>query len=156
MSLSSWLVAGIVPGIERQPLKKLAVDEEAALLKLLHRWREEAEESRDAGSSALQSPLRLGVERLSGLARPGSRRAASRPTSFHASSCSGVSRASGVPRLTGSTPRLLKRSLSWLAARRSVITAKMVAIPTMKDEDAKRPNREACPHRRSEVGSSTE
>jgi hypothetical protein len=27
MSLSSWLVAGIVPGVERQPLKKLAVDE---------------------------------------------------------------------------------------------------------------------------------
>jgi|SRR6516164_7403797 hypothetical protein len=38
MSLSSWLVAGIVPGIERQPLKKLAVDE-SALLRLLHRWR---------------------------------------------------------------------------------------------------------------------
>jgi transposase len=35
------LVAGIVPGVERQPLKKLAVDE-SALLKLLHRWREEA------------------------------------------------------------------------------------------------------------------
>ena len=29
MSLSSWLVAGIVPGIERQPLKKLAVGESA-------------------------------------------------------------------------------------------------------------------------------
>jgi transposase len=41
MSLSSWLVAGIVPGVERQPLKKLAVDE-SALLKLLNRWREEA------------------------------------------------------------------------------------------------------------------
>ena len=41
MSLSSWLVAAIVPGVERQPLKKLAVDE-SALLKLLHRWREEA------------------------------------------------------------------------------------------------------------------
>ena len=26
MSLSSWLVAGIVPGVERQPLKKLAVE----------------------------------------------------------------------------------------------------------------------------------
>ena len=39
MSQSSWLVAGIVPGIERQPLKKLAVDENA-LLKLLHRWRQ--------------------------------------------------------------------------------------------------------------------
>jgi hypothetical protein len=33
-----------VPGIERQPLKKLAVDE-SALLKLLHRWREEAEKA---------------------------------------------------------------------------------------------------------------
>src|ERR1700730_3654334 len=41
LSLSSWLVAGIVPGVERQPLKKLAVDE-SALLMLLHRWREEA------------------------------------------------------------------------------------------------------------------
>ena len=28
-----------MPGVERQPLKKLAVDE-SALLKLLHRWRE--------------------------------------------------------------------------------------------------------------------
>src|SRR5262249_60830358 len=41
MSQSSWLVAGIVPGVERQPLKKLAVNE-AALLQLLHRWRKEA------------------------------------------------------------------------------------------------------------------
>ena len=44
MSQSSWLVAGIVPGVERQPLKKVAVDE-SALLKLLHRWREEAEKA---------------------------------------------------------------------------------------------------------------
>src|SRR5580692_12724542 len=41
MSLNSWLVAGIVPGIERHPLKKLSVNEEV-LLKLLHRWRDEA------------------------------------------------------------------------------------------------------------------
>src|SRR5260221_528815 len=44
MSLSSWLIAGIVPGVERQPLKKLAVDE-SALLKLLNRWREEGEKA---------------------------------------------------------------------------------------------------------------
>src|SRR5437016_3335941 len=44
MSQSSWLIAGIVPGVERQPLKKLAVDE-SALLKLLNRWREEAEKA---------------------------------------------------------------------------------------------------------------
>src|SRR5260370_7929903 len=41
MSQSSWLVAGIVPGLNRQPLKKLATDE-AALLQLLYRWRDEA------------------------------------------------------------------------------------------------------------------
>ena len=44
MSLSSWLVAGIVPGVERQPLKKLTVDQ-SALLKVLNRWREEAEKA---------------------------------------------------------------------------------------------------------------
>src|ERR1700726_1624286 len=44
MSQSSWLVAGIVPGVERQPLKKLAVDE-SALLNLLNRWRMEAEKA---------------------------------------------------------------------------------------------------------------
>ena len=57
MGQSSWLVAGIVPGVERQPLKKLAVDE-----------------------SALQSPSRL-AETASGW-RAGSRRAASRLTSY--------------------------------------------------------------------------
>src|SRR4026209_412272 len=41
MSLNSWLVAGIVPGIERHPLKKPAVDEHA-LLKILRRWQAEA------------------------------------------------------------------------------------------------------------------
>ena len=42
MSQTSWLVAGIVPGVERQPLKKLGLDEHA-LLSLLGRWRGEAE-----------------------------------------------------------------------------------------------------------------
>jgi len=41
MSQSSWLVAGIVPGLERHPLKKLAVDE-GSLLRLLQRWRDQA------------------------------------------------------------------------------------------------------------------
>lgn len=36
MSQSKWLVAAVVPGIERQPLKKLDPDAEA-LLKLLQR-----------------------------------------------------------------------------------------------------------------------
>src|SRR5260221_9770506 len=43
MSQSSWLVAGIVPGIERHPLKKLEPSEED-LIRLLMRWRAEATE----------------------------------------------------------------------------------------------------------------
>src|SRR5437868_15526936 len=41
LSLKSWLIAGLVPGLARQPLKKQSADAEV-LLALLHRWREEA------------------------------------------------------------------------------------------------------------------
>src|SRR3981189_1314839 len=41
MSQSSWLVAGMLPGIERQPRKKLEPSPER-LLGLLHGWRDEA------------------------------------------------------------------------------------------------------------------
>ena len=41
MSKTSWLVSGAVPGVERQPLKKLAPDA-TALLRLIERWRSEA------------------------------------------------------------------------------------------------------------------
>ena len=41
MSQSSWLVAAIVPGLGRHPLKKIEPDQEA-LLRLLRRWRDEA------------------------------------------------------------------------------------------------------------------
>ena len=33
MSQSKWLVAAVVPGVERQPLKKLNADEEALFVK---------------------------------------------------------------------------------------------------------------------------
>src|SRR2546423_2589087 len=41
MSQSSWLVAGMLPGIERQPRRKLEPSPER-LLALLHRWQDEA------------------------------------------------------------------------------------------------------------------
>src|SRR5881396_3476605 len=41
MSQSSWLIDGVVPGIERQPRKKLEPSAERPL-GLLHRWRDEA------------------------------------------------------------------------------------------------------------------
>src|SRR5258708_38036901 len=41
MALASWLVAGMIPGVDREPLKKIAPDPEE-LLQLLYRWRDEA------------------------------------------------------------------------------------------------------------------
>ena len=41
LSLASWLVAGLVPNLSRQPLKKLRSDPEA-LRGLLLRWQEQA------------------------------------------------------------------------------------------------------------------
>ena len=136
MSLSSWLVAGIVPGVERQPLKKLAVDE-SALLKLLHRWREEA-------AKAGHRIKRIAVAFEAGrdgfwLARWLSARDIEAHV-IHASSVA-VSREHRRAKTDRLDTELLKRAfLGWLRGERD--HCKMVAIPTTKDEDAKRPNRE--------------
>ena len=145
MSLSSWLVAGIVPGVERQPLKKLAVDE-SALLKLLHRWREEA-------AKAGHRIKRIAVAFEAGrdgfwLARWLSARDIEAHV-IHASSVA-VSREHRRAKTDRLDTELLKRAfLGWLRGERD--HCKMVAIPTTKDEDAKRPNRE----RQSLVGEQT-
>jgi transposase len=136
LSLSNWLVAGIVPGVERQPLKKLAVDE-SALLKLLHRWREEA-------AKAGHRIKRIAVAFEAGrdgfwLARWLSARDIEAYV-IHASSVA-VSREHRRAKTDRLDTELLKRSfLGWLRGERD--HCKMVAIPTTKDEDAKRPNRE--------------
>jgi transposase len=57
MSQTKWLVAALVPGVERQPLKKFDAQEEM-LLKLLRRWRCEAGKT-GATSSVSSLPLRL-------------------------------------------------------------------------------------------------
>ena len=41
MSLASWLVAGMIPGVKREPRKKIGPDPEV-LLQLLYRWKDEA------------------------------------------------------------------------------------------------------------------
>ena len=136
MSLSSWLVAGIVPGIERQPLKKLAVDE-STLLKLLIRWREEAKKSGhrieriavafEAGRDGFWLARWLGARDIEAHI-------------IHASSVA-VSREHRRAKTDRLDTELLKRAfLGWLRGERD--HCKMVAIPTIKDEDAKRPTRE--------------
>jgi transposase len=136
MGQKSWLVAGIVPGVERQPLKKLAVDE-SALMKLLHRWREEA-------AKAGHRIKRIAVAFEAGrdgfwLARWLNARDIEAHV-IHASSVA-VSREHRRAKTDRLDTELLKRSfLGWLRGERD--HCKMVAIPTIKDEDAKRPNRE--------------
>jgi transposase len=137
MSLStSWLVAGIVPGIERQPLKKLAVDE-SALLRLLHRWQEEAEK---AGCRIERIVVAFEAGRDGfWLARWLKARGIETHV-IHAASVA-VSREHRRAKTDRLDAQLLKRAfLGWLRGERD--HCKVVAIPTLKDEDAKRPSRE--------------
>jgi transposase len=136
LSLKSWLVAGVVPGVARQPLKKLTIDE-SALLKLLHRWREEAEK---AGHKI----KRIAVAFEAG--RDGfwlARWLTARDIEVHVihASSVAVSREHRRAKTDRLDTELLKRAfLGWLRGERD--HCKMVAIPTLKDEDAKRPTRE--------------
>ena len=59
MSLATWLVAGMIPGVNREPLKKIAADPEV-LLRLLYRWRDEAIKP-GRRSPELPSPMRPGA-----------------------------------------------------------------------------------------------
>src|SRR5437660_8725549 len=145
MSLSSWLVAGIVPGVERQPLKKLAVDE-SALLKLLYRWREEAEKK---GRRIERIAVAFETGRDGFWLARWLRARGIEAHVIHASSVA-VSREHRRAKTDRLDTELLKRVfLGWLRGERD--HCKMVTIPTIEDEDAKRPTRE----RESLVGEQT-
>jgi transposase len=74
LSAASWLVAGVVPGLERQPLKKLGTDAQA-LLTLLHRWRDEAEKAvrPSSGWCWLTKPAAMASGLRAGCASAGSK-----------------------------------------------------------------------------------
>jgi transposase len=145
MSQSSWLVAGIVPGVERQPLKKLAVDE-SALLNLLNRWRVEAEK---AGREIERIAVAFEAGRDGFWLARWLRARGIEAYVIHASSVA-VSREHRRAKTDRLDTELLKRAfIGWLRGERD--HCKMVAIPTTKDEDAKRPNRE----RESLIGEQT-
>jgi transposase len=136
LSQSSWLVGGIVPGVDRQPLKKLAVIE-AELLRLLHRWRDEA-------AKAGRTVNRITVAYEAGrdgfwLARwpqgQGIEAHVIHPTSV------AVSREHRRAKTDRLDTEVLKRAvLGWLRGERG--HCRMAPIPTPEEEDAKRPNRE--------------
>ena len=136
MSQSSWLVGGLVPGIERQPLKKLATDPHA-LLALIGRWRGEAER-RGAHITRITVAFEAGHDGL-WLAR-WLRAHGIEAHVIHAASVA-VSREHRRAKTDRLDTELLKRSfLGWLRGERD--HCKMVAVPTLAEEDAKRPSRE--------------
>src|ERR1700729_3308080 len=136
MSQSSWLVAGMLPGIERQPRKKLEPSAER-LLGLLHRWRHEA-------IRAGKEITRIAVAFEAG--RDGfwlARRLQARGVEAHVihPSSVAVSREHRRAKTDRLDTEMLKRGfLGWLRGERGHCT--MARVPTIAEEDAKRPNRE--------------
>jgi transposase len=136
LSLSSWLVAGLVPGLTRQPLKKQEPDANA-LLALLYRWRDEAIK---AGSKISRMVVafeagRDGFWLARWLHARGIESYIIHPTSIPVSR---EHRRAKTDRLD--TGLLMRAVLGWL--RGEAKHCSMVAIPTLEREDAKRPNRE--------------
>jgi len=136
MSQLSWLVAGMVPGVERQPLKKLEPDE-GLLLKLLNRWRHEALQAGHAIERVVVAyeAGRDGFWLARWLRERGVEAYVMHPSSV---AVSREHRRAKTDRLD--TQLLMRAFLGWLRGERRHCS--MAAIPTIEEEDAKRPNRE--------------
>jgi transposase len=136
LSQSSWLVGGVVPGIERQPCKKLDPSPER-LLAMLHRWRDEAVR---AGRTITRIALAFEAGRDGfWLARWLEARGVEAHV-IHPSSVA-VSREHRRAKTDRLDTELLKRGfLGWLRGERGHCS--MARVPTIAEEDAKRPNRE--------------
>lgn len=145
LSEASWLVAGLIPGVEREPLKKQEPDP-IALLRLLERWRVEAVR---AGRTIGQITVAFEA------GRDGfwlARWLQARDIEVHVVHSTSVAvsrehRRAKTDRLD--TAMLMRVFLGWLRGERG--HCRMVAIPTLEQEDAKRPSRE----RESLVGERT-
>lgn len=136
MSQSSWLVAGIVPGVERHPLKKLPA-EEAAFLQLLERWRNEAAK---AGRTVQRVVVAFEAGRDGFWLARWLRAHDVEAHVIHPTSIA-VSREHRRAKTDRLDTELLKRAvLGWLRGERGHCS--MAAVPTLEEEDAKRPTRE--------------
>jgi len=136
LSLKTWLVSGLVPGVMRQPLKKQPADPER-LLALLHRWREEAVK---AGHAISRIAVAFEAGRDGFWLARWLRARGIEAYVIHASSLavSREHRRAKTDRLD--TETLMRAFLGWL--RGEVRHCQMAAIPTLAQEDAKRPSRE--------------
>jgi transposase len=136
MALASWLIAGRIPGLNRNPLRKEEPDPEA-LLARLHRWRDEAVQ---AGHPITRIAVafeagRDGFWLARWLRARGIEAFVIHPTSIPVKR---DHRRAKTDRLD--TALLMRAFLGWL--RGEADHCSMAAIPTLEEEDRKRPNRE--------------
>jgi transposase len=136
LSLNTWLVSGLLPGVMRRPLKKQPADPER-LLALLQRWREEAVQ---AGHAIGRIAVAFEAGRDGFWLARWLRGRGIAANVIHASSLavSRERRRAKTDRLD--TETLMRAFLGWL--RGEVRHCQMAAIPTLAEEDAKRPSRE--------------
>ena len=136
LSQSSWLAAGVVPGIERRPLKKLDPDP-TALLHLVEGWRDRATK---AGRAITRTVLAFESGRDGFWLARWLRVRGVETFVMHSTSVavSREPRRAKTDRLD--TEMLIRVFLGWL--RGEPRHCKMVAIPTLEEEDARRPSRE--------------
>src|SRR5919206_637037 len=136
MSQSSWLVAGLVPGIERHLLKKIEPDE-AALLRLLRRWQDDAVKT---GHPITRITVAFEAGRDGFWLARWLRARGIEAYVIHSTSIA-VSREHRRAKTDRLDTALLKRAfLGWLRGERGHCS--MAAIPTLEEEDARRPSRE--------------
>ena len=136
LSLSNWLVAGLIPGVSREPLKKLEPNPED-LLKLLHGWRDEAIK---AGRPITRIAVAYETGRDSFWLARWLRERGIDAHVVHATSVT-VSREHRRAKTDRLDTAMLKRGfLGWLRGERGHCT--VAIVPTMEEEDAKRPHRE--------------
>lgn len=136
LSLKTWLMAGLVPGLSRRPLKKQPADPDA-LVARLERWRDEA-----IGAGAKINRIVVAFE----AGRDGfwlARFLRARGIEAYVIHPSSIAVAREHRRAKSDridTEMLMRAVLGWL--RGEPKHCSMAAIPDLAEEDAKRPNRE--------------
>ena len=147
MSLSSWLVAGLIPGVSREPLKKIAPDAED-LLQLLYRWRGEAI---TVGKEITRIAVAYETGRDSFWLARWLRERGIDANVIHATSVA-ISREHRRAKTDRIDTAMLRRGfLGWLRGEPGHCS--MAIVPTVTEEDAKRPcrDRESLVHERTSI-----
>jgi transposase len=139
MSLANWLVAGMIPGVDREPRKKIAPNPEVLLL-LLYRWRDEAIK---AGKEITRIAVAYETGRDGFWLARWLRARGIDANVIHATSVA-VSREHRRAKTDRIDTAMLQRGfLGWLRGERGHCS--MAIVPTVAEEDGR------CPHREREI-----